>query len=318
MASAPHSVLNKLFVDCYDDFDASFDRTMAEAGGAAIVCFGITGAGKSTFLARLRSPKTCGEFHQAVFGERHSGEDYTTEEGVRIGHKAPSTTLVPKLHAVGNMGVWDVPGFKDNNQGKQIVINILHMCLLRRLNKAKFLIVVDVNVLFQENAMTTLVGDYHGKLRELFAHGSDAQYNQYIQHFYLVLTHNDKHHHTEQQIKEQITEKMIECAGESDGLHLFFNRMLKSHVVADYAHQDKATLVAALSNLLDTASQEGGIAAHTIDCRYMEVHGNMLNNRCAAAVDTLSEKSSKQTSSTHTCQKNSSDSTRNWGTASKN
>jgi hypothetical protein len=53
----------QLFKDCYSAFDRKFDK----AGGEdAIICFGITGAGKSTFLARLLSDFSRAEFVEAL------------------------------------------------------------------------------------------------------------------------------------------------------------------------------------------------------------------------------------------------------------
>lgn len=61
-------------------------------------------------------------------------KDFLTIADVTIGHGAPSTTLVPELHIVpGGLEVYDVPGFKDTDASKQIIINILHKCLLNNL-----------------------------------------------------------------------------------------------------------------------------------------------------------------------------------------
>eukprot|EP01043_Picozoa_sp_COSAG02_P047563 COSAG02_NODE_4572_length_5205_cov_5.142382_3_plen_50_part_01 len=44
--------LFKLFFECYNEFDAKFDAVKATN---SLICFGVSGAGKSAFLARLLS-----------------------------------------------------------------------------------------------------------------------------------------------------------------------------------------------------------------------------------------------------------------------
>ena len=53
-------------------------------------------------------------------------------EGVKVGGTIGSTTLVPVMYNVGGLQIFDVPGFKDTDEERQVVINILHKCLLTR------------------------------------------------------------------------------------------------------------------------------------------------------------------------------------------
>ena len=125
--AAGQSSLFKLFFRCYNEFDAKFD---ADAAMSSLICFGVSGAGKSTFLARLLSELDPSAFAAAL---PKSGGKNVTIEGVEIGPGMETTTLVPVMYrAGGHLQIFDAPGFKDPDEQRQIVINILHKCLLTR------------------------------------------------------------------------------------------------------------------------------------------------------------------------------------------
>ena len=124
MAAAQTSLF-KLFFRCYNEFDAKFD---ADAATNSLICFGVSGAGKSTFLARLLSRLDPSGFKAAL-----PEDSIVSIEGVNVGATIGSTTLVPVVCNVGGqLQIFDVPGFKDTNEERQVVINILHKCLLTR------------------------------------------------------------------------------------------------------------------------------------------------------------------------------------------
>eukprot|EP01043_Picozoa_sp_COSAG02_P069784 COSAG02_NODE_12102_length_1595_cov_6.282086_1_plen_142_part_00 len=125
--AADKSSLFKLFIRCYNEFDAKFD---ADAATNSFICFGVSGVGKSTFLARLLSGLDPSAFTAAL---PKTGGKNVTIEGVEIGPGMETTTLVPVMHrAGGHLQIFDAPGFKDPNEQRQVVINILHKCLLTR------------------------------------------------------------------------------------------------------------------------------------------------------------------------------------------
>ena len=125
MAAAPTPLL-KLFFECYNEFDAKFDEVQATS---SLICFGVSGAGKSAFLARLLS-----RLDPAAFKAALPTNSIVSIEGVNVGGTISSTTLVPVMYDVGGgqLQIFDVPGFKDNDANRQVVINILHKCLLTR------------------------------------------------------------------------------------------------------------------------------------------------------------------------------------------
>lgn len=277
--AAIHNVgdLFLMFKDCYNLFEERFDGSTL---GDAIICFGITGAGKSAFLARLLSSLPPKSF----VAKLNSDDDKVIIEGVEIGHLAPSTTLVPVRYTVGALGVYDVPGFKDNDPQKQIVINILHKCLLNRVKSAKFLVILRVEVLFDQK-MTILIDDYHNKLKELF--GED-NYPSFIKNIHFIITHNDKAGIDARDIKIQITEKMVETVDLSNShLPQFFKRLLKHHTVVDYATHTGEELLGELTGILKAQADEGnmGVRIPEIQKSGLDLHANQLNAICVDTMD---------------------------------
>eukprot|EP00049_Salpingoeca_infusionum_P006954 m.113252 g.113252 ORF g.113252 m.113252 type:complete len:380 (-) comp13506_c2_seq5:82-1221(-) len=283
MATTPsdhrHLELFRLFVSAYKEFDEKFQHGEAPA----IISFGITGAGKSQFLARLKSKLSPADFLEAVQADKEGDQKtrFTTIEGVKVGHGAPSTTLVPELHLVlDQLGVYDVPGFKDNDTKKEVVINILHKCLLGRVPCAKFIVVLDVGHLFKENAMTVFVNDYHAKLKELFG---EANYREFIQTIRFVLTHNDKHKKTPAQIRAQIERKIVEFAATDNAFLVALLYQLKQDFfILDYATQTNEDLIAYLNA---TVRDHEGIYTSKFHLERLTVQSNLLNQYAVETMD---------------------------------
>jgi hypothetical protein len=96
----------------YGKFNSSWHFNARDNGrDNEIVCLGVSGSGKSTFLARLISDLTPDEFC------RELSEDATTTtevNGVRIGQRAHSSTIAPMRYRVGGgISVYDMPVLKD-------------------------------------------------------------------------------------------------------------------------------------------------------------------------------------------------------------
>eukprot|EP01043_Picozoa_sp_COSAG02_P088439 COSAG02_NODE_25556_length_655_cov_0.965827_2_plen_80_part_01 len=54
---------------------------------------------------------------------------------------------------------------------------------------AQFLVVINIQALFNDDKFGVLIDDYHNKLKELFG---EANYKAVIPTLHFVLTHNDK------------------------------------------------------------------------------------------------------------------------------
>jgi GTPase SAR1 family protein len=271
-----------LFTSCYQKFDEGFCYDTVHE--TSIILFGISGAGKSTFMARLLSSMSPENFCKEVQAE-DGVKPFSDISGIRIGHEAPSMTLVPHRYEVSKMGVYDVPGFKDGDENRQVVINILHKCLLNLVTSAKFLVVLDMRNLFDENAMTVIIDDYHNKLRELFG---EENYSTYLGNVHFILTHNDKDGmgKSEEVISDTINEKMFEVSNvDNPDLERFFNRLLKHHFVVDYAVQKQPEFVKIVKTIFGDKDVHG-IRTDKMDTnRRLEVHANALNRKCLATMD---------------------------------
>lgn len=218
--------------------------------------------------------------------------------GVSIGHVTASETLVPRLYntrAVANgkpVRIFDVPGFKDTDDKKTVIINILHKCLLNRVSHAKFVVILDINILFGEERMHSFVDDYHGKLKELFG---PENYRSSFGNIYFVLTQNDKHGYTDAQIKEQGLKKMMEMT-EINNEHLvsFFTHLLKNYMVVDYENNTQADFIEQLNeamSVMNNKSLQNGSAgeANQLYKAKLNAYANDLNQRAAMTMDTKLE-----------------------------
>lgn len=187
---------------------------------------------------------------------------------------------------VGELDVYDVPGFKDTNPNKEIVINILHKCLLTRLKKAKFLVVVNVRDLFDEK-LTKLIDDYHNKLKELFG---EENYEMFVKSIHFILTQNDRPDagFSAAEIKAQISEKAMESI-DLDNLHLplFMKRLHKHHLMADYKYHTGNELLGDLTGIVNAQADGAnlGVTIPEICRKQLDLHANKLNNICIRAMD---------------------------------
>jgi hypothetical protein len=273
--------MEDLFRKCHAEFEENFDGDRADE--ISIICFGITGAGKSTFLARLLSDLSPTNFMREIKSEN----DFSEIMGIKIGHKAPSTTLVPRRYDVGGMGVFDVPGFKDLDGNKQVVINILHKCLLNKVRSAKFLAVLDVRILFNAKRFSILIDDYHNKMKELFG---PENYLAAIENIHFFLTHNDKLEHpvTTEEVHKRMKSKYSEIVDmRNEHLKDFWKRLHSNFFLLDYTTQDQGMLTEKLKRICEGEMPSDGIAAKRMLTRQLSVHANKLNMKCDNKMDKI-------------------------------
>src|SRR6185312_1917422 len=103
--------------------------------------YGCVGAGKSTFIARLKANGATSTFSKLI---KSNSQSIVNVAGVNIGSSALSTTLIPQFHIFNKLAICDNPGFWDTNPDNMIIINILQKCLLSRVDSPEFLIMVSV------------------------------------------------------------------------------------------------------------------------------------------------------------------------------
>jgi len=269
----------QLFVDCYRDFDEKFDRTSVNE--EAVVCFGVSGAGKSTFLNRLLNRLPVQEFLDVIKQQgAHTGASYSFKDQPdlpTLGHMVESCTLVPEKYSVSrDLPVYDVPGFKDTNVNKQIVINILHKCLMTRVERSQFLVIIDVEKVF-ELRLTGLIDDYHNTLRDLFG----PRFKQSMKYVHFVLTHKDKHGYSDEEIEEKLKTNTLDAMEiDNPDLPVFLNRLRNHHLVVDYTKHDGEWLKTELRRMLRETGEPGSITQDQLNKEQLDVYSNKLHSRC--------------------------------------
>eukprot|EP00038_Savillea_parva_P011867 m.200664 g.200664 ORF g.200664 m.200664 type:complete len:707 (-) comp21132_c0_seq1:188-2308(-) len=279
---ADHSELFLLFKECYERFDERFDTSQADE---AIIIFGVSGAGKSTFLARLKDQASPEQFQKKL---NHDEEKIKIAD-IEIGRTVHSTTLVPEMFRIGDLGIYDVPGFRDSDEKRQIVISILHKILLTRVKKAKFLVILDVREMFADK-IGTVVDDYHNKLKELFG---EENYPAFVKNLQFVLTNNDNGGYSAKEVEYQIKDKILETVDiENTQLAQFLMRMQKNHLLVDYRVHDGKQLLTELTAMFRKQVEDGnlGVPIPEISNDKINLHENKLNNYCVnACIDMIDE-----------------------------
>ena len=101
-----HFKLYDFFVDKYKSFDKKFKEN-DDNKKDVLLCFGISRAGKSTFLSRLLYDGNCDSFLSLLPTE--NGQR-TIIKGVEIGKGFQSTTIIPELHKIKKFKIYDMPG----------------------------------------------------------------------------------------------------------------------------------------------------------------------------------------------------------------
>lgn len=274
--------LFQLFFDCYEEFDAKFPK-----GGCSntIISFGVSGCGKSTFLARLRDNRSPDAFYNGL----PKDTERVKTEGIEIGAGLGSTTLVPALYDVGEMKIFDVPGFKDTDYDKEIVINILHKCLLTRVQEAKFLVIINVNDILsdEQEKFDRIITDYHNKLKELFG---SANYEGFIETVHFVFTKNDGGKYSEDEINAKLNKIILQAVSKikNEGLLPFLGRMVEKHLTVDYTSDTKDGLRAKITEFV-SAKAGPGVRLPNINQQSLEMHANVLDDFCRRTMDAKTE-----------------------------
>ena len=111
--------------------------------------------------------------------------------------------------------------------------------------RAKFLVVISVHILFDSERMNELVCDYHDKLQELFG---QANYQSVIPTLHFVITQNDRKQnypgceapYTEETVNDKLDDLAIDIFKmQVMNPHLaeFVTRIKTSHTLVDYTTQ---------------------------------------------------------------------------------
>ena len=159
---------------------------------------------------------------------------------------------------------------------------------------ARFLVVINIQDLFNDDKFGRVTDDYHNKLKELFG---EANYRAVIPTLHFVLTHNDKtpggEPHTAKDVEKRLKGFMMSFLTsriKNPLLPEFIKRIISHNMMVDYAHQDQRMLLEQLSGFFAQADG-GGAAPPHVDAGRLDVHANELNSKCVATmkekIDTL-------------------------------
>jgi len=236
--------LFNLFVENYMKYKDFLKKEPLDVGKKlCMTLFGVPGVGKSTFLARLLNNSSPEEFFSNVILRK---TEYINIEDVEIGKSVTSVTMTPRLYQVSNVLLYDVPGFKDADKNKNIVINILHKCLLNHIQKNKFIVVMKMSLLDDER-MNNLISDYHRSFRLLFG----ENYRTCIENIYFVITHIDKCTIKTEDLPNIIMERTMSSIDfDEKDLSFFVKRLSKAHIIIKYEKDSQDDVISNLIKMI--------------------------------------------------------------------
>jgi len=260
-----------LFVDSYKLYKIFLKNEPNDVKNKiCMTLFGIPGVGKSTFLARLLSNLSAEDFYNEII-KRSSDKEMIKVENVDIGRSGTSVTMIPRLYVINEILIYDAPGFKDSDVNKNIVINILHKCLLNHIIKNKFIVVIRLELL-NDIRMNNLISDYYRSFQLLFG----ENYKSCIDNIYFVITHIDQSIINIKDLKEVISERMISAIDlEEQHLAYFIKRLTKFHIIVDYEKDDQEKLVLKLSKMISDDSK--GMTQNQVMKTQLDVFENDLD-----------------------------------------
>ena len=269
------SELYSSFINHYNEYE-KFLEEEKNTGQCCLTLFGVSGAGKSTFLSRLKSSMSPHEFYDSVI---QRDKDKIVVEDVTIGRSITSVTIVPRMHNIGKLAIYDVPGFKDTDDNKRIIINILHKCLLNHVKQNKFIAVLRLD-LIEEERMTQLIGDYYDSFSQLFG----KNYRKNIDNVYFIITHFDKHSLTMNDVTRIMKERVYNAIDlDKDQLAYFLKRLVKKHILVDYKKDTQDSLLNKMDDLL--SEEVNSIAQSDITITNLDVYENELNKKLKVDLD---------------------------------
>jgi len=245
------------------------------------ILFGVSGSGKSSFVARLLSDLSPGQYFADVVERDITKKTTILVNGILIGKQMAATTVIPFPHNVSNFIIIDAPGFKDTNPNKNIIINIFHKCLLNKIKKCKYFIIVNINVLIEDGK--NLASDYHKIFQNLFG----SEYEKIINNLFFIFTHCDRMNilNREGNIESVINKRMIESMKLKDQMLVqFMSRMGENYMFFDYTTDDNNSLLKKINNLKQQNNQQNTYPNY--EQQYFDVYTNELNRK---ANDDLTE-----------------------------
>ncbi len=287
------------FVMCNDRFNLNLRDILTMAN--PVLLFGTSKAGKSTLVARLLSTSDRRGFLDEIRSIQRTKENRRIE-GIEIGGEAGSCTLIPTPLPLPDSGasrglqMVDLPGFKDSDQKRDILISLFHKCTLSELlnggKTPKIIVVIDATLLYNFPA---IANQYHIPLQELFGDSSCGNgYSTFIDHMRFVFTHMDgfyNHHEHEDadQPSDIIQKALINISNNASDLNMvkLLGRMLsrKYHTCIDYAEDDRDACIAKINSLLADNRTDSGLPPASMSI--FETNGDRANSMIKSDLEGL-------------------------------
>jgi predicted nucleic acid-binding Zn-ribbon protein len=261
------------FVECNDTFNVNLENIKKLE--KPVLLFGTSKAGKSTLVARLLSTSDRREFLDEIKSIQKTRENRRIE-GIEIGGEKGSCTLIPNPLPLPDSGaskglqMVDLPGFKDSDPMRDILISLFHKCTLSELLKSnktpKIIVVIDARSLFNFPAFSN---QYHMPLQEVFGDSSSGNgYSTFIDHMRFVFTHMDGFYaHNEYETGDQpsdiVQKALIDISNNASDINMvkLLGRMLtrRYHTCINYAEDDRDACIAKINALLADSKTESGL-----------------------------------------------------------
>lgn len=207
--------------------------------------FGVSRAGKSTFIRRFRSNIECNDFEGGILEmERNNG--MRTIDGIDVGFAATSITLVPYFYVKDNLVVIDMPGLNDSDPSKKFAIFVLNKCLFNKINQAIFLSIINSELLINLQNLRVINENYCSEFRNMFS----SAYDTLIQRCFFAVTYIDKIKQNRERsevvgkIKENVEQGILANAkvrlnGE---FMAFLSQLSENFIDIDYSEDDSDAL----------------------------------------------------------------------------
>jgi len=241
-----------------------------QSDASCICLFGSSGVGKSSFAARLKSQKAPRDFFETVIAVK--GGENVVECGVEVGKKSVSCTLFPMIHRVGAFQFCDMPGFKDNNPDREIVIRVLQKCFLSRISAPVYLVAFDTSYIVNDRALfTQRFTDYTAEFLRLFG----ANFKTRLQSVFFVLTKRDKFPHLSdndiQDTLDNIEDELVDA-----NIVLLVRRLSSARTSIDYTTETRQQIV---DNVMALVKRSGTMQTRD-DVDWLSATEDELVKRC--------------------------------------
>jgi len=264
------------FLTYYKEFALSLK---IEKKKKSFCCFGLTGAGKSVFVARLKSNKSIKEFYDIITLDVDKRENlskgFVDLDGVKIGLGTNSTTITPQYYDIDDVRIYDMPGFNDTDPNKRMIIGILQKCFLNKVKDENIYLIILNGKLFFDHKLDNAVNNYCETLESLF----HSNFKSFLDKSYFIITNNDKLKYTKDSFINDLDKHQKRYRGDIKKINMqtFLQRMEDNMMFVDYSNQSGIDLLKELKILTNYDKEEDLILNNKINKDNYTIHEIEMN-----------------------------------------